>query len=295
MNTIKLITKLGNEIENIIFDNLEGFEINKITEIRLRVNQNVQVLFGNEEKIINFKVRKNLLNDVLLSLSDYSIYSIEEDLKKGFFTISGGHRIGVCGKVICENGNVKNISNVSSLIIRVTKEILGVSNKILKDCLPFKNILIISPPSCGKTTLLRDITRNLSNKGAKITVIDERSEISGMYLGEPQNDIGARTDILDSCPKSIGINMAIRTNNPNIVVLDEIGTDEDLEGLQSAFNSGVKILATVHSDNFESFLKKRKFKELIKDNSIDLYLVLSIDKNNKYIIKKYDKNLEVIC
>ncbi len=294
MNSRKLISKLGNEVEETIFKNLEITEIQKITEVRLRVNQNIQILFGNKEKILKFVVSKKLLNEILLRLSDYSIYSIEEDLKKGFFTVSGGHRIGVCGKVICEDRKVKNIDNVSSLIIRVTKELIGVSNKIIKYCLPLKNILIISPPSCGKTTLIRDITRNLSNNGAKITVVDERSEICGMYLGEPQNDVGSRTDILDSCPKDIGLNIAIRTNNPDIIVLDEIGTDEDLNGLNSAFNSGVKILATVHSDNFATFLNKQKFKPLVNDKVIDLYLVLGVDNENQYTIKKYDKNLEVI-
>ncbi len=295
MNVHNLLKKLGTNIESGIKKNIEKSDYKKITEIRLRVNRKVIVLFGNIEKEINLLISKEELQKILLQLTDYSIYTFEEDIKKGFFTVSGGHRIGVCGKIITSNDNITNITNISSLIVRVSNEIIGVSDDIFKHCVPYKNILVISPPCCGKTTLIRDLTRNLSNSGANITVIDERSEICGMYMGEPQNDIGSRTDVLDSCPKDIGISMAIRTNNPNIIVLDEIGTNKDLLGLYNAFNSGVKILATVHSDDLESFREKKAFKTLINDRSIDLYLVLSRSYKNEYKIQKYNKNFEVIA
>ncbi len=203
--------------------------------------------------------------------------------------------MGFCCNFILENNNIKNITNISSLIIRVAKEIIGLSDKIIKYCVPRKNILVISPPCCGKTTLIRDLTRNFSNNGYKVTVVDERSEICGMYFGVAEKDIGFRTDVLDSCPKDIGLNMAIRTCNPDIVVLDEIGTDKDLLGLYNAFNSGVNILATVHSDNIETFKIKKEFKRLINEKLIDLYIVLDRKDKNIYTKRLFNKDFEVIA
>lgn len=289
MNISKLISKFDNEVKNFVLLNLKGNDIDNLTEVRLRVGQNIQLIFNNYEKDIEgFVLTLKHINDTVVSLADFSLYAIEEDMKNGFFTVSGGHRIGVCGKVISDNQRVLKITSLSSIIIRIAREVKNVSDNISPLFSPLKSALIVSPPACGKTTMLRDLTRNISNRGYKVTVIDERSEIAGMYKGIAQNDLGRRTDILDSCPKNIGLNIALRCTSPDIVVLDEIGTDEDIEGLYRAFNSGIKVLATVHSENLTTLRKKIGFEKLLSSDEIELFIFLSKEKG-EYRSKVYDK------
>lgn len=295
MSVFELINKFTNELQKNIFENLNKNEIENINEIRLRVNQGIEIIYSSKSIYLEkSKISKEEIERNFLSLCDYSIFAFEEEITQGFFTVYGGHRIGVCGKVLLnEERKIKKIINVSSLIIRVTREVKGVSDEIFKLCIPKKNILIISKPCCGKTTLARDLTRNFSNYGYRVTLVDERSEIAGSYNGIPQNDCGIRTDVLDNCPKSQGLNIAIRCTNPNIIILDEIGTSEDVEGVFKAFNSGVSILATAHSDDMKSFLQKENFARFVQAKAFDLYFVLNKVKE-KYNIIAYDKDFEVI-
>jgi stage III sporulation protein AA len=266
-----------------ILMNIEHIE--NIQEIRLKVDKPVILQISDREVITNYNITSENIKTILKKMSNYSIYSIEPELKQGYITINGGHRVGICGNCIIENNIVKTIKNVSSLNIRVCKEILGCSDKIMQFILEDKNVLntiIISPPKCGKTTLVRDITRNLSDgmenfklDGKKVCVIDERSEICACSDGIPQLKVGLRTDVLDNCPKSQGIMMAIRSMSPDVIVCDEIGTYDDIKSILAALNCGVNLITTIHGFGIEDLKSRDVFKEVLKNNVFKRAIVLS--------------------
>ena len=229
----------------------------------------------------------------------YSIHTFMDDITKGFITLRGGHRVGIVGKAIVENGQVKNIKHISSLNIRISREIIGCSDKILdhiiKDNNQVNNTLIISPPQCGKTTLLRDIVRNLSNgnkrfgfKGTKVALIDERNEISGSYLGVPQMDVGIRTDIIETCPKDIGIIMLLRSMSPNVIVTDEIGNEKEVKALYTALNGGVSLITTVHGDSIDDIKGRKELSHLLDRELFKKVIILSARKGPGTVEKIYD-------
>jgi stage III sporulation protein AA len=219
-------------------------------------------------------------------MCDCSVYSIEDELKNGYITIRGGHRIGVVGKVVTEGGRVKTIKDVSGLNIRISRQVIGCSSNLLPRLIRDKgsvyNTLIVSPPQCGKTTLLRDIIRQLSDgvpslgfEGIKVGVVDERSELAGCYKGIPQNDLGIRTDILDACPKAQGMMMLIRSMSPGVIATDELGRPEDLVSIQEAINAGVNVITTVHGWNTKDIMKKPVIGKLMKGGVFERVVVLS--------------------
>ncbi|WP_300384370.1 stage III sporulation protein AA, partial [Clostridium sp.] len=187
------------------------------------------------------------------------------------------------------------IRNISSINIRICREVIGSSEGLMKYISSKNrvyNTLIVSPPKCGKTTILRDITRNISYgvkniglEGKKVSVIDERSEIAACYNGIPQLDVGIRTDVLDSCFKKDGMIMAIRSLSPEVIICDEIGTEGDIEALNMAFNSGVNILVTIHGYSIEDICNRKVFKELIENSILERVVVLS----NRYGVGTIEK------
>ena len=288
------------------------FEINnKIEEIRLRINRPLIVSFNNKdyfydeknnsltEKIENsYKVLKEDIEQTFQIMCKYSVHSFIDDIKKGFITLNGGHRVGLVGKVIIEDREVKNIKNISSLNIRISREIIGCSDKIIshiRSSNKIYNTLIISPPQCGKTTLLRDIVRNLSDgneslgfKGVKVALIDERNEISGSYLGVSQMDLGCRTDIIETCPKEIGIMMLLRSMSPNVIVTDEIGSIEEIKSLYTALNGGVNLITTVHGNSIEDIKERKELSSLLDKELFQKVIILSSKNGAGTIEKIYD-------
>lgn len=219
-------------------------------------------------------------------MCDCSVYSIVDELKQGFITIKGGHRIGIVGKVVTEGSKIKTIKDISGLNIRVSKQIIGCSDilmpHLIKDERSVYNTLIISPPQCGKTTLLRDIIRQISDgipsigfAGIKVGVVDERSELAGCYRGIPQNRVGIRTDVLDACPKAQGIMMLIRAMSPSVIATDELGRKEDLIAAQEVLNAGVDIMTTVHGRDIGDVLRKPVIGELLRSGIFEKAVVLS--------------------
>ena len=251
--------------------------INEIEEIRLRCSQNPIVLYKTREKILSSITSKEDLQNTLNALIKYSYYAFEEDLAKGFVTIKGGHRIGICGKAVVTDNVPTLIKEISSMNIRFAKEIKGIANIlipiIIKDNEPV-NTLIVSPPGCGKTTLLRDIARVLSIRGIKVAICDERSEIAGICDSMPSFDLGPRTDIIDGCNKRYGISMLIRTMSPQVIITDEIGDRYDVEAINQCTNAGVKIITSIHGSNKEDILKS-KINQLISENTFENIIYLS--------------------
>lgn len=301
-----LSINLREKIKNISIDNIS------IEEIRLRSQKPLILNANNKDYFYNLNSNKldtKMDNPYIVSKEDveqtfqiickYSIHSFMDDIKKGFITLRGGHRVGLVGKVIVEDGQVKNIKHISSLNIRVSREIIGCSNKVLPHIIKgdnqVNNTLIISPPQCGKTTLIRDIVRNLSNgnkeyefKGIKVALIDERNEISGSYLGSPQMDVGIRTDIIETCPKNLGIMMLLRSMSPNLIVTDEIGSIDEIKALYTALNGGVSLITTVHGDSIEDIRNRKELSQLLEKDLFKKVIILSAKKGPGTIEKIYD-------
>ncbi len=285
---------------------LSGNEISNLEEIRIRVNQPLICLTkGQEIGVSNIGrcavenahiVTVDEIKNTIKLMSNFSLYTIEDQIKKGFFTVSGGHRVGVCGKAVIENGEIKTLKDISSLNVRISREVKGCSDELMcfvvdKDKKQVRNTLIISPPNNGKTTLLRDLVRNISNSGYNLVVVDERSEIGGTYNGELQNDLGVRCDVLDACEKTVGMTMALRSMAPRVIVVDEIGTDEDIKALIKTFNSGVNIVATCHADSVEQFRQKQSFQRIIEEGLFEVYVLL----RDKKVVGVFDREFKGVC
>ncbi|MBP3384354.1 MAG: stage III sporulation protein AA [Firmicutes bacterium] len=235
---------------------------NSLEEIRIRINQPVRVISGGRELILkNCSIDRQAIDNIMNNLLDYSIYAYEEDLAKGFITIEGGHRVGVCGRVVTENGGIRLIKEISSLNIRRSRAIRGASDKVINEiydpAIGLQNTIIVSPPKCGKTTLVRDIVRAVSERGMRVGVCDERSEIAGMYQGVPSYDLGPRTDVLDGCIKAEGMLMLIRSMSPDVIVTDEIGRSEDIPAIEAATSAGISIITTIHGNSYEDLMASK--------------------------------------
>ena len=234
----------------------------QMEEIRFRAGKPVRVYSGGREYEVvrqaDNRISYDEIQKIFNLLMHHSAYTYQEEIRKGYITLDGGHRVGICGRVICDGDKVVSVRDVSSINIRRGCEYPGVSDSLIPYLTDsrgiIRNTILISPPKCGKTTVLRDIARNISNKGYKVGICDERSEIAGCYGGVPAFDVGMRTDILDGCPKSVGIDMLIRAMSPDVVVVDEIGSGEDALAVERASVAGVSIIATMHGRSFEDVL-----------------------------------------
>ena len=234
---------------------LPASTINELEEVRLRCGRNIRLKTHLCEKVIPHLVTPEELRNTLNSLIKYSFYAYEQDIAQGFVTIEGGHRVGVCGKAVVKNGQPALLKEISSMNIRFAKEIKGCADKLVREVLDERgkaiNTLIVSPPGCGKTTMIRDLTRHISNRGLQVSVCDERSEIAGMYCGRTGFDLGSRTDVLDGCDKAYGIPMLIRAMAPDAIVTDEIGKTEDIKAVQQCMSAGVALITTIHGSNMQ--------------------------------------------
>ncbi len=269
-------------------------DYNSLQEIRLRTQAPLLIRYGNLEYYVNregglTKERKNSyiisgveMKETVEYIGNYSLYAYEDELRQGFITVQGGHRVGMAGKVIVEKNEIKTMKYISFINVRLSHQIKGCADRLLPYVTEgdeMKNTLIISPPRCGKTTLLRDLIRQLSDgsddrAGMTVGVVDERSEIAACYMGVPQNELGIRTDVLDCCPKAKGMLMLIRTMAPQVVAVDEIGGREDMEAIEAVRNCGCKLLATVHGSSLDDIRSKPILRELFKEQAFERYVVL---------------------
>lgn len=293
MNRINNLSGLFTYPLKLIIEN-QLTDINFLQEIRLRADKPLMVTYKGREYFVRHDGSLSehqddciiadikMLNETIQVFCSYSLYAFEEEVRQGFLTIPGGHRVGICGKVVVEEHNVKTIKNISSINVRMAHEVKGCADEVMKHIYESENIystLIVSPPGAGKTTLLRDIIRKISDgnhnhSGVNVGVVDERSEIAACYKGIPQNDVGSRTDVLDCCPKREGMIMLLRSMAPKVIAVDEIGDKSDYDALHAAFYCGCKIVATVHGSSYEELLMKPMLKELIGEGIFERFVFL---------------------
>ncbi len=218
-------------------------------------------------------------------MTRYSPYAHQEEMRHLFLALPGGHRVGLAGQVLSENGSVRLLQHVSSMNIRLARSVAGcaqtVIGRILQDKRP-ASTLIISPPGCGKTTLLRDLARLSSNGfdkegvvASRVGIVDERSEVAACLRGIPQHDVGMNTDVLDGCPKPIGMGLMIRCMNPEIIVVDEIGSPQDTEAVLDALNAGVRLLTTAHGQDVDDIMQRPQLRRLTQTVQFSHFVILS--------------------
>ena len=258
----EIIFLSGGRIRDVL-DCISASEFEEFEEIRFRVGKPSFVKKrGNEYFLLSsgaislhqdsaFVAEAGDIKTFINILSGYSLYAFEEELKNGYITVEGGHRIGVSGKTVVENGNVMSLNSFSGINIRISHEIKGCAENVLPYITEGQgvfNTLIVSPPGVGKTTLLRDIIRLLSIKGKNVSVADERGEIAGSWQGKAYNDLGPRADILDCCPKKEGMLMLLRSMSPDVIAVDELGSDEEIKAVETILSGGVSVICTVHGN-----------------------------------------------
>ncbi|MDO5560600.1 MAG: ATPase, T2SS/T4P/T4SS family [Oscillospiraceae bacterium] len=209
------------------------------------------------------------------AVCENSVYSFAREIREGFITIPGGHRVGICGTAVTDEGEVTSVKNISSLNFRIARQVIGCADRIYREVFSDgpAGLLIAGPPSSGKTTILRDLCRSLAHH-YRVCVIDERSEIAAVYCGEPQNDIGALSDVFDGYPKEQGIQTAVRVMAPDIIICDEIGSRADIKALINSLHTGVKIIATVHAASASELSGRSQIMKLVSCGGFDKLVFL---------------------
>ncbi len=238
---------------------------NDAEELRIRAKRNVSYYSRGCERQIQYVLNAENINKLVFSLAEHSLFSFAQELTSGFFTMEGGIRVGVAGRVVSSNSRIKNMRSFTSLNIRFPGELKGIAQRVMQYLIcddRLLNTIIISPPGHGKTTLLRDAVRMISDgiccAPMKCTVIDERSELYADGF-----DLGARTDILTSCPKVGGMQIALRALSPDVIAMDEVGSKEEVHSIHEAVNCGVSVIATAHAKNFEELKTRQMLRELM--------------------------------
>ncbi|MGF6352938.1 stage III sporulation protein AA [Paenibacillus sp. 4624] len=280
--------------------------LEQVEEIRIREGRPLEINAGSNYHFLTpegiptgkpeeaYVPLKEVTHRLLDLISNHSLYTLEEELRKGFITIPGGHRIGLAGRTVLSGGRVEYLRDINGFNVRVAREVQGVADSVLPYLLDMRNgqvmhTLILSPPQQGKTTLLRDLARQISN-GSKLTngdelrqgirprlkvgIVDERSEIAGSYKGVPSFDVGPRTDVMDGCPKAEGMMMMLRSMSPDVLIVDEIGRPEDAEAVMEALHAGVSVIATAHARDLSELSARPALKTLIAEQMFQRYVQL---------------------
>jgi len=287
----------------------------ELEEIRIRENRPLEVSYGGDYGYVtsNGSLTENPKHAYVPSREDahklldlmtnHSLYTMEEQLRRGYVTIAGGHRIGLAGRTVLSQGKVSHLREISSFNVRIAREVRGAARQILPHLLDYKqqtiqHTLIVSPPQHGKTTLLRDIARAVSSadwyhpevrwKALKVGVVDERSEIAGCLKGVPSFDLGYRTDVLDGCPKAEGMMMLIRSMSPDVLVVDEFGRDDDVAAMREAIHAGVRVVASAHGSQLDEIARRPGIGSLLAEGVFSRIVLLRRTKN-EWTRRVYDE------
>ena len=286
----------GEDVRSIL-DNIKAVTLHEVEELRLRVGQPLLIRTSDKDLFLNreggvtspnraYFVKREDLACALERMTHSSVYAAEEDLRQGFLTLPGGNRVGVTGEAVLQHGQIQTMKHISSLNLRIARDIWGRGLKILPLLLgadgTFGHTLLISPPRAGKTTLLRDLIRLISNgvpqlglSGLTVGVVDERGELAGMWQGVPTYNLGYRTDVLDGCPKARGMSMLVRSMAPQVLAMDELGHDDDVTALKDALRTGVRILSTAHASSLEEARSRPTIAHLLEQGVFERLVVLS--------------------
>lgn len=311
-----ILSVLPSTIQRIIIK-LPFYLLNGLEEIRIRENRPLMVCSNGKDYLLSkdghcvlnadssYIVTADDTNKILQLISDYSIYAFDEELKNGYITLRGGHRVGMSGKAVLEQGQIRTLKYIKSFNFRISREVIGAADKIIPFIISGQNIchtLILSPPQMGKTTLLRDIARKISNgfpgfKGVKVGIVDERSEIAGCWHGLPQKSVGIKTDILDGCPKAAGIMMMIRSMSPRVIITDEIGRAEDAMAIHEALNAGISIITSAHASDIQDALARPILSGLLENQIFERIVVLGNSLGVGTLEKIYnnDYSTQLLC
>lgn len=285
------MTETNEKIKHDILLNLPPFfaalldtaDFTDLREIRLRSGRQTALYYGNQTLFIGKAWLQPEISEIFSYICRNSVYAYMNEIKNGFITICGGHRIGLGGECVTENGEITSIKSISAINIRLAREFKGCAAPIInyiQDKGTINNTILISPPACGKTTMLRDIARMLSHKN-KVTLIDERSELSSSFCGAPQFDIGPQTDVLSRAPKKRAINMALRSLSPDVIITDEVGSYEDIDTLKQVLGAGCKIITSIHGYSADSIKVSKGELLSLFDTKIELTRINGIPKVNK--------------
>ena len=283
---------LSPEIRTILFSLPDKMK-DTITEIRLKVNKPIVIVsrnacffIGQDGKVkylfsdILLKTDRQAIEDCFHRLCNYSVYSCQTSINNGFITIKGGHRIGICGTAVCEHGQIVNVKDINSINIRIAREYCSVADPVINQVFDGEpeNLIVAGAPSSGKTTLLRDLARQLSDgklgKYYKICIVDERNEIAAASDSVLNCNVGFNTDVLTGYPKAIGIMTAVRCLSPDIIICDEIGDASETLAIESGLHSGVKFILSVHASSENEIYSKVQIKSLLQTNAFDKILLL---------------------
>ncbi len=257
-------------------------DLRETEEIRVRAGQCLSVRVQGKEQRLEVRYTAEEVRQILSYLANYSLYAYGEEIRQGYLSLPGGHRMGLAGRAVLDGGRITALTEISALNLRLAHEKKGCADSVISCLWEQDNLcdtLVISPPGGGKTTLLRDCIRQISNgtdghRGRTVGIVDERSEIAGCCRGVPENDVGMRTDVLDGCPKVQGMRMLIRSMAPEVLAVDEIGREEDVQEIQYAANCGCTVLATVHGDSRDTVFQKPNLRKLLETGAFQRLVFL---------------------
>lgn len=282
------------QIQNLFCMNIrqlleeKALNYEKLYEIRLRTGRPVFLCYEDGERFLRtgngmpYLVTRQDLKETLDYISNYSLYAYEDEIRQGYLSVQGGHRVGITGKVVLDGERIRGMKYISCINVRLAHQVKGCADEVMpyiRNGDQICHTLIIAPPRCGKTTLLRDMIRQISNgdgqyPGLTVGVVDERSELAGCYQGVPQNDLGLRTDVLDACPKAEGMQMLLRSMSPSVMAVDELGREADFQAVEAVIRCGCKLLATAHGNSLDDVLGQPFFQKLKKMEVFERYIIL---------------------
>lgn len=301
--------------------NMEQY-LNRLEEIRVRVGQPIEFIHSTGTSYLklteNGSVYISAMNagnemvyaatrqdvaEMVNYISSYSLYAYKDELRRGYITIEGGHRVGMAGGAVMEHGEVVGIQPVTFLNIRIAHEKKGCADEVLPHIYRgngIYNTLFFSEPGAGKTTVLRDCIRllsdgNVEKPGMKVCVVDERAEIAASHIGVPQNDLGIRTDVLSGCAKTAGMQMLIRSMSPQVLAVDELGCEEDFDAVEQAAYSGCYVVGTIHARNVRELKEKAYLKKWLDREVFQRYIGIEREENGVRGYQIYDAHMERIC